>query len=162
MILRKPFGVRPLPNSYWVTPGKLLGGEYPGGDTEEDTERRLREEVARLEAMRNQLANDVENMARHLEAERNRLRTTLSEVLKWVDDNVQPAAALMALRPRGADGRPTSAQPAAQPSNAQPPAAQPQARTEHTNGAGAGERDNDATVLDLRGGAPESGSGHPS
>jgi len=127
-----------------------------------DTERRLREEVARLEAMRNQLANDVENMARHLEAERNRLRTTLSEVLKWVDDNVQPAAALMALRPRGADGRPTSAQPAAQPSNAQPPAAQPQARTEHTNGAGAGERDNDATVLDLRGGAPESGSGHPS
>jgi protein-tyrosine phosphatase len=43
MMLRKPFGVPPLPNSYWVTPGKLLGGEYPGGATEEDTRRRLRE-----------------------------------------------------------------------------------------------------------------------
>ena len=43
MILRKPFGVPPLPNSYWVAPGKLLGGEYPGGETEEDTQRRLRE-----------------------------------------------------------------------------------------------------------------------
>jgi protein-tyrosine phosphatase len=43
MMLRKPFGVPPLPNSYWVTPGKLLGGEYPGGETKEDTQRRLRE-----------------------------------------------------------------------------------------------------------------------
>ena len=43
MMLREPSGVPPLPNSYWVTPGKLLGGEYPGGDTEEDTQRRLRE-----------------------------------------------------------------------------------------------------------------------
>jgi protein-tyrosine phosphatase len=43
MMLRKPFGVPPLPNTYWVTPGKLLGGEYPGGDTEADTQRRLRE-----------------------------------------------------------------------------------------------------------------------
>ena len=32
----------PLPNSYWLTPGKLLGGEYPGGASEEDTLRRLR------------------------------------------------------------------------------------------------------------------------
>ena len=32
----------PLPNSYWVTPGKLLGGEYPGGESDEDTARRLR------------------------------------------------------------------------------------------------------------------------
>jgi Protein-tyrosine phosphatase len=31
----------PLPNSYWVTPGKLLGGEYPGGESDEDTVRRL-------------------------------------------------------------------------------------------------------------------------
>lgn len=42
MMLRKAFGTPPLPNSYWVTPGTLLGGEYPGGDTEEDTARRLR------------------------------------------------------------------------------------------------------------------------
>ncbi|HMD45677.1 MAG TPA: DivIVA domain-containing protein [Acidimicrobiales bacterium] len=65
-----------------------------------DTERRLREEVTRLEAMRAQLASDVENMARHLEAERNRLRANLSDVLNWVDENIQPAAALMALQPR--------------------------------------------------------------
>lgn len=32
----------PLPNTYWVTPGKLLGGEYPGGETEEETQQRLR------------------------------------------------------------------------------------------------------------------------
>jgi cell division initiation protein len=76
-----------------------------------ETEQRLREEVSRLEGMRGQLANDVENMARHLEAERNRLRTALAEVLKWVDDNVQPAAALMAMRPRGTDGNRPVARP---------------------------------------------------
>ncbi len=32
----------PLPNSYWVTPGKLLGGEYPAGASDEETQRRLR------------------------------------------------------------------------------------------------------------------------
>lgn len=31
----------PLPNSYWVTPGKLLGGEYPGGESEPETLQRL-------------------------------------------------------------------------------------------------------------------------
>ena len=31
----------PLPNSYWVTPGKLLGGDYPAGETEEETLKRL-------------------------------------------------------------------------------------------------------------------------
>jgi protein-tyrosine phosphatase len=43
LILRKPFGMPPLPNTYWVVPGKLLGGEYPGGESPEDTQRRLRE-----------------------------------------------------------------------------------------------------------------------
>lgn len=43
MMLRKPFGVPPVVNSYWVTPGKLLGGEYPGGETAAETARRLRE-----------------------------------------------------------------------------------------------------------------------
>ncbi len=32
----------PLPNSYWLRPGKLLGGEYPGGESAEETLRRLR------------------------------------------------------------------------------------------------------------------------
>jgi cell division initiation protein len=102
-----------------------------------DTEQRLREEVARLEAMRGQLAGDVENMARHLEAERNRLRTALAEVLKWVDDNVQPAAALMAMRPRGAD----APRPAARP--AEPPVARP-AEDPAGNGAPAEHRYIDA------------------
>ena len=75
-----------------------------------DAEQRLREEVTRLEGMRGQLATDVENMARHLESERNRLRACSAEVLKWVDENVQPAESLMALRPRGAvdSGRPAA------------------------------------------------------
>ncbi|MEJ0007147.1 MAG: hypothetical protein WDM77_12485 [Steroidobacteraceae bacterium] len=34
-------GGPPLPNSYWLQPGKLLGGEYPGGSSEEETLRRL-------------------------------------------------------------------------------------------------------------------------
>jgi hypothetical protein len=32
----------PLPNSYWVTPGRLLGGEYPGGESGDHTQQRLR------------------------------------------------------------------------------------------------------------------------
>ncbi len=66
-----------------------------------DAEGRLREEVNRLEGMRGKLGADVENMARHLEAERNRLRSSLAEILQWIDDNIQPANSLMALRPSG-------------------------------------------------------------
>ena len=32
----------PLPNCYWVIPGQLLAGEYPGAATREETEERLR------------------------------------------------------------------------------------------------------------------------
>ncbi len=70
-----------------------------------ESERKLREEVARLEAARTQLSGDVEKMARHLDGERNRLRSALSEIIKWVDDNVQPAAALNA-RPSDRHGAP--------------------------------------------------------
>jgi DivIVA domain-containing protein len=63
-----------------------------------ESQQKLREEVARLEATRTQLATDVESMARHLESERNRLRGALSEILKWVDENVQPANSLMGVR----------------------------------------------------------------
>lgn len=92
-----------------------------------DAERRLRAEVIRLEGIRVQLSGDVEAMARHLEAERQRLRAALTEVIKWVDDNVQPAAAL-AGRPGGGSGqasggnaeRPTQGSASGQP---RPPAA---------------------------------------
>jgi DivIVA domain-containing protein len=69
-----------------------------------DSQRQVREEVARLEATRNELATDVESMARHLESERNRLRDALTEILNWVDENVQPANALMGVRPKGSPG----------------------------------------------------------
>jgi DivIVA domain-containing protein len=69
-------------------------------DLQNESQAKLREEVARLEATRTQLATDVESMARHLESERNRLRGALSEILKWVDENVQPANSLMGVRPK--------------------------------------------------------------
>jgi DivIVA domain-containing protein len=82
-----------------------------------ESQQRLRDEVTRLESTRATLATDVENMARHLESERNRLRTMLSEVLKWIEDNVQPAESLMALRPRaGEPGRAAAARTGARPS----------------------------------------------
>jgi cell division initiation protein len=63
-----------------------------------DAEQRLREEVSRLEGMRNQLSTDVETMARQLESERNRIRSGLTDLLKWIDENVQPAATVTATR----------------------------------------------------------------
>jgi DivIVA domain-containing protein len=76
---------------------------------EYESQRQVREEVARLEANRNELATDVESMARHLESERNRLREALSEILSWVDENVQPTNSLMGVRTKQA----TSPKPAA-------------------------------------------------
>jgi hypothetical protein len=32
---------RPLPNTYWVIPGRLLAGEYPGGADDREARRRL-------------------------------------------------------------------------------------------------------------------------
>jgi cell division initiation protein len=68
-----------------------------------NSQQRLRDEVSRLEGARAKLATDVENMARHLESERTRLRAMLSEVLKWIEENVQPAESLMAMRPRAVE-----------------------------------------------------------
>jgi cell division initiation protein len=117
-----------------------------------EAEQRLRDEVTRLEGMRGQLAADVENMARHLESERNRLRTTLSEVLKWVDENIQPATSLMALRPRASEGgRPAS--PSA-PAPARPDVRGGMRQAQNDIGPGDARADSDtvAEVLDLRGG----------
>lgn len=83
----------------------VAAAEQSAAQLQADTHQKLRDEVARLEATRTGLATDVENMARHLESERNRLRGALSEILKWVDDNVQPANSLMGMRPKG-DRRP--------------------------------------------------------
>jgi DivIVA domain-containing protein len=79
---------------------------------EYESQRQVREDVARLEATRTELATDVESMARHLESERNRLREALSEILSWVDENVQPTNSLMGVRPKGSTS-PKPAPPAA-------------------------------------------------
>lgn len=33
---------RPIPDSYWVVPGKLLAGEYPGSKTDKVARHKLR------------------------------------------------------------------------------------------------------------------------
>jgi cell division initiation protein len=78
----------------------LSAAEAAALNLQSESQRQVRDEVARLEATRTELAADVESMARHLESERNRLRDALTEILKWVDENVQPANALMGVRPK--------------------------------------------------------------
>ncbi len=55
-----------------------------------EAERRLREEIARLESTRLHLTSEVDTMSRHLDSERSRLRTALTDILDWVDKNVNP------------------------------------------------------------------------
>jgi cell division initiation protein len=76
--------------------------EATAAQLQAETHQKLRDEVSRLETTRTELATDVESMARHLESERNRLRGALSEILKWVDENVQPANSLMGVKPKAA------------------------------------------------------------
>jgi DivIVA domain-containing protein len=84
----------------------IAAAEATAAQLQAETHQKLREEVTRLEATRTELATDVESMARHLESERNRLRGALSEILKWVDENVQPANSLMGVRPKSAVAKP--------------------------------------------------------
>jgi hypothetical protein len=90
----------------------VADAEQAAKTLEYESQRTVREEVARLEATRTELATDVESMARHLESERNRLREALSEILSWVDENVQPTNSLMGVRPKGSPS-PKPAPPAA-------------------------------------------------
>ena len=86
--------------------GAIAAAEATAAQLQAETHRSLREEVTRLEATRTELATDVESMARHLESERNRLRGALSEILRWVDENVQPANSLMGVKPKSAPAAP--------------------------------------------------------
>jgi DivIVA domain-containing protein len=63
-----------------------------------EAEQRYKSDLSRLEGLKTKLTSDVEEMARQLETERTRLRGSLSEMIKWIEDNVQPGAAIMALR----------------------------------------------------------------
>jgi DivIVA domain-containing protein len=80
----------------------IAAAEATAAQMQAESNKKLREEVTRLESTRTELATDVESMARHLESERNRLRGALSDILKWVDENVQPANSLMGVRPKAA------------------------------------------------------------
>jgi DivIVA domain-containing protein len=53
-----------------------------------EAEERLRDEVARLEGARERLAGDVEAMSRHLEDQRTKIRTSLAEMLRWIDERM--------------------------------------------------------------------------
>ena len=74
----------------------LAEAEAKARSVTQDAERQLHEEVERLESLRSQLAEDVEMISLHLEGERNRLRSSLVEMLTWVDKQVQPASGLLA------------------------------------------------------------------
>ena len=77
---------------------KVATAEQKARQMEVESQKKLREDVARLEATRTELASDVETMARHLESERNRLRGAISDILKWVDEHVQPANSLVGVK----------------------------------------------------------------
>jgi DivIVA domain-containing protein len=81
-----------------------------------EAEQRYKADLSRLEGLKTKLTSDVEEMARQLETERTRLRSSLSEMIKWVEDNVQPGAAIMALRqstaPAAAPSQPSAPEPA--------------------------------------------------
>jgi DivIVA domain-containing protein len=117
-----------------------------------ESERRLREEISRLEGIRGQLSGDVETMARHLEAERNRLRSALSEVIKWVDENVQPASTLAGRPPGGSTpARPVQPSPGARPTSPEPSAGGQPARSPGATGSNeaAPARPADGTVRSM-------------
>jgi DivIVA domain-containing protein len=88
----------------------------------EETERHLREDISRLESIRTQLAGDVETIARHLDTERNRLRSALGDMLTWVDEHVQPAASLLAQQPSAPPPPPSPGSSAPSGSSAEAPA----------------------------------------
>jgi DivIVA domain-containing protein len=89
----------------------IAAAEATAAQLQAESHKKLREEVTRLESTRTELATDVESMARHLESERNRLTAALADILKWVEENVQPANSLMGVKPksRTAGGDPNGA-----------------------------------------------------
>src|SRR6202050_1424184 len=109
-----------------------------------EAEQRLRDEINRLETSRSKLTHEVEAMSRHLEGERNRLRAALGDILRWVDENVQPARATADIpsggEPTGTDGNGPesvpSPTPAAQGGN-RPAVASPGAPAQRSSGRGA-------------------------
>ena len=82
----------------------IAAAEATAAQLQAETHQKLRQEVTRLESTRTELAADVESMARHLESERNRLTAALADILRWVEENVQPANSLMGVKPKARTG----------------------------------------------------------
>jgi DivIVA domain-containing protein len=97
------------------------------------SEGRLREEIGRLEEKRTRLTNEVELMSRHLEGERARLRQALTEILKWVDANVNPEAGEESGRSRAGERSPQSS--STLPPAPSPPAPSPLAASAPPSGS---------------------------
>lgn len=81
----------------------------------EEAERNVREEVKKLASQKSDLVSDVETIARHLEAERSRIRTALTDMLAWVDDHVQPPGPRDASTASGPGQQATGTSPAQSP-----------------------------------------------
>jgi len=63
-----------------------------------EAELRVRDEVNRLESVKVNLTSEIEGLANQLDAERGRLTGQLQEVLRWIDEHVQPSQAIRELR----------------------------------------------------------------
>ncbi len=74
-----------------------------------EAETRYKADLGRLEGLKTKLEGDVHSMARQLETERTRLRSSLSEMIQWIEDNVQPGAAIMELSQNSAPAEPSVA-----------------------------------------------------
>lgn len=74
----------------------LVDAEARAHSVTEDAEIHLREEIERLGDLHAQLAEDAKSLAQHIDGERNRLRSALAEMLSWIDDQIRPAASVLA------------------------------------------------------------------
>ena len=63
-----------------------------------EAELRVRDEVNRLESVKVNLTSEIEGLSNQLDAERSRLTGQLTEVLRWIDEHVQPSQAIRDLR----------------------------------------------------------------
>ena len=75
----------------------IAAAEAKATQLQTEAQTRLRDEVGRLEGVKSQLTGEVASLANQLDTERVRLRRELQEVLRWIDEHVQPSAAIRAL-----------------------------------------------------------------
>ncbi len=57
-----------------------------------DAQNRAQDEVTRLNGLKQRLSEDVERLARQVDTERSRLRSQLTEFLRWVEETLQSPA----------------------------------------------------------------------